>query len=107
MQETREITQYAYYLWSSRPDNLVQANIAMYGSAGFMGALWFYHESHPLPDPTRHSAGVYSLHYPMSAFGPIVDMLRNEKPVFVHWNDSFPVNTRISTSPEPVGEGEA
>jgi hypothetical protein len=107
MTETNEIKEYAYYLWGSRPATLVQANIVMYGDAGYMGALWFYDDGSTLPDPVRHSEGVYSLHYRMRDFAHIVDMLRNEKPVFIHWDDSYPTNTRVSTTNEPVGEGGA
>lgn len=105
MSETQEITEYAYYIWGSRPASLVQANIVLYGSAGYMGALWFYDDPAVLPDPERHSPGVYSLHFRMRDFPHIVDMLRNEKPIYLHWDDSFPTNTRISTTKEPVGEG--
>jgi hypothetical protein len=107
MTETHEIKEYAYYLWGSRPASIVQANIVMYGDAGYMGSLWFYDDGTALPDPVRHAAGVYSLHYRMRDFPHIVDMLRNEKPVFVHWDDSYPTNTRVSTTNEPVGEGGA
>lgn len=35
-----------------------------------------------------------------------VDMLRNEKPVFLVWNDGFPNAAYLTTEKEAVGEGE-
>lgn len=43
----------------------------------------------------------------MLDFPHIIDMPRNEKPVCLHWDDSDPTNTRVSTTREPVGEGGA
>ena len=107
MSETHEITEYEYYVWGSRSAALVQANVVMYGASGYLGALWFYDDAAELAEPVRHSPGVFSLRYRMRDFPHIVDMLRNEKPVYLHWDDSFATNTRISTTKEPVGEGGA
>ena len=35
----------------------------------------------------------------------VIDMLRNEKPVYVHWRE--PNTAYISTSREPIGEEES
>lgn len=37
----------------------------------------------------------------------VIDILRNEKPVFCRMSDTVPGQCQISTSREPVGEGEA
>ena len=37
---------------------------------------------------------------------PFVDMLRNEKPIFGHLRGDRPEWTSVTTSNEPVGEGE-
>jgi hypothetical protein len=37
----------------------------------------------------------------------LIDMLRNEKPIFVFFNNDGGLgNSRISTTDEPAGEGE-
>jgi hypothetical protein len=36
----------------------------------------------------------------------VVDMLRNEDPVYIFYMDDNKANCRISTTLEPVGEGE-
>jgi hypothetical protein len=37
----------------------------------------------------------------------VIDMLRNEKKIYCLMSDTVPGQCQISTSPEPVGEGEA
>lgn len=43
---------------------------------------------------------------PISDIMPFVDMLRNESPVFGHLRGDKPEWTSVTTSNEPVGEGE-
>ena len=56
--------------------------------------------------PTQGSNGIYYLHYPRDQYQDIIDLLRNEGPVYL-WpqTDTFPYAS-LGTSPEPVGEGE-
>jgi len=37
-------------------------------------------------------------------FADSIDLLRNEKPVYFHWNDTSR-GVRLSTANEPIGEG--
>jgi hypothetical protein len=49
----------------------------------------------------------YAFYYHHSQLQHLIDMLRNEKPIFVFFNDEGGLpNSRISTTDEPVGEGE-
>jgi len=43
------------------------------------------------------------MHLPSTMFSPVLDVMRNEKPVFIYFaqNRGF-----LSTSKEPIGEGE-
>jgi hypothetical protein len=43
---------------------------------------------------------------PISQMPLYIDLLRNEAPVFVSMNDEIEDLNRVSTWPEPVGEGE-
>ena len=43
---------------------------------------------------------------PISDILPFVDILRNEKPIFGHLRGDRPEWTSVTTSQEPVGEGE-
>jgi hypothetical protein len=44
---------------------------------------------------------------PFSDIGTLVDLLRNEHPMFAHLRADKPQWTSITTTKEPVGEGEA
>jgi hypothetical protein len=49
----------------------------------------------------------YAFYYHLSQLPHLIDMLRNEKPNTVFFNDDNGYNnSRISTSDEAVGEGE-
>ena len=41
--------------------------------------------------------------YHQSAYQDILDLLRNESPVFIHYDATF---AQITTSMEPIGDGE-
>jgi hypothetical protein len=61
----------------------------------------------PLPEAQQLNATYVSFYYHLHQLDALVDMLRNEKPVYVMFNnDNGWANSRISTSDEPVGEGE-
>lgn len=53
----------------------------------------------------RTETGTIILNYPLSLYSHVVDILRNEKPVFVRFKDGEPTSGSIDTSVEPVGEG--
>jgi hypothetical protein len=57
--------------------------------------------------PAGYAQGRYLLAYTYADLPVIIDMLRNETPVFLVVDPTGAVdNWRISTSEEPVGEGE-
>ena len=68
--------------------------------------LWFLPERSTLPDnKKRPGQDVFDVYYHMDAWAPIIDVLRNEKPVYFNYNDT--ANTaQMYTGKEPVGEGE-
>ena len=70
-----------------------------------IGTIDFWEEGIKLPaDQLSESLGVqFSLY--ITRMDDVVDMLRNEKPVFIAWQESLK-NAYIGTSTEPVGEGE-
>jgi hypothetical protein len=105
MAQTISITKYLYYLFSSREDAtpvlfLYDANRA------HIAYVYFKSGPQPLPSAQQLPSGKYALYYRRSALPEIIDMLRNEKPIYLHWVPQGVNNTRLSTSPEPVGEGE-
>jgi hypothetical protein len=61
---------------------------------------------HPYCRLLARSAAAIFLHYRYEDMPAIIDMLRNEAPISLIYVPEGTNNTRISTSPEPVGEGE-
>lgn len=59
-----------------------------------------------LPSAKKMDAGKYQLYYRYSDMHAIVDMLRNEGPVFLIHVPEGNNNTRLATAQELVGEGE-
>lgn len=104
MADTIEIKQYQYYTFSSRDSSIANSVILLYGDAGYLGGAFFSTSDEPLKPAEQFPSGVYGLYYHYRDLPGIIDMLRNEKPVFLIFNGEQ--NTRISTTAEPVGEGE-
>ena len=104
MAEPIEIKQYQYYAFSSRDSSDASSVILLYGDAGYLGGAFFSTSAEPLQPAEQYPSGVYGLYYHHRDLPVIVDMLRNEKPVYLIYNGAH--NTRISTTAEPVGEGE-
>jgi hypothetical protein len=104
--EIKNIDKYAYMLFSSRDGNFdTKAVIMINSETEFLGYLNFIADGAALPKPEKKD-GIYYYYYHYKDLPVLVDMLRNEKPVFLFYNEGVNGNCRISTSMEPVGEGE-
>jgi hypothetical protein len=64
-----------------------------------------FHPGEPNGSVYVQSNGVMVAVYPLSDWDVILDLLRNEKPVYFHGYE--PTMCLISTSSEPVGEEES
>lgn len=105
MARTIGVSKYLYYLFSSRED--AAPVIFLYDASGaHIAYVYFRSDSQPLPQARRLPGGQYALYYRRSVLPELIDMLRNEKPIYLHWVPEGTNNTRISTSAEQVGEGE-
>ncbi|PYS72248.1 MAG: hypothetical protein DMF69_08140 [Acidobacteria bacterium] len=72
-----------------------------------VGAAYFHHDSSTMPvADTMKGNGYISCHYLAADYPHIIDLLRNEKPVFVEFEVKPGNIASIRTSAEPVGEGE-
>jgi hypothetical protein len=103
-----QIQNYQYYTFSSRDSsNSPSTVVLLYDQANTMvGSLWFVKEPGALPT-AQNSGSLYLLAYSYVDLPVIVDMLRNERPVYLIVDPTGdPVNWRVSTFEEPVGEGE-
>lgn len=81
--------------------------ISLYNSSGLFGALHFHDNPETLPETDElRENGHLVAHLPVSEFSAVLDILRNESPVyFIHYK-YWPTMGILSTSHEPVGEGE-
>jgi hypothetical protein len=72
-----------------------------------VGAAYFHHNAATMPGVDTHRAsGLISCHYPAEDYPQVLDLLRNEKPVYVEFEARAGNIASIRTSAEPVGEGE-
>lgn len=99
-----EITSYQYYQFSTRVDG-AKAVCTCAGTGGRTVYIYF-HDGPQALSSASHSGNNYFVHYRYGDMSNIIDMLRNEKPVFLHYVPEGTDNTRLSTASEPVGEGE-
>jgi hypothetical protein len=101
-----QVVTYAYYNWSSR--SIGKTNLILKGTSGQTCSVWFVEdESAFLPDAQNVTANYFAFYYHHSQLPHLIDMIRNEKPIFVFFNnDNGFANSRISTTDEPTGEGE-
>jgi hypothetical protein len=101
-----QVATYEYYNWSSR--NHEKTNLVLKGAGGQTCSVRFVEDAETdIPAAQQASPNFYIFYYHRSQLQHLIDMLRNEKPIFVFFNnDGGFNNSRISTTNEPVGEGE-
>ncbi len=96
-----EIASYEYYQYSSKEDD--KAYILCEGVGGHLITLQFKGGTLPLPQAVKAGRGnpgenTYMLFFRYSDMSNVIDMLRNEKPVYLKFDSGAVQNTRISTS---------
>lgn len=101
-----QVATYQYYNWSSRKSG--KTNLILKGTGGETCSEWFVDDlSANLPPAKLVAPNYYAFYCHHNQLDHIIDMLRNEKPITVFFNNENNFNnSRISTSDEPVGEGE-
>jgi hypothetical protein len=100
---THQIATYKYELRRMRSSTV---GVAWLSSAErLVCAIAFVDGSGPLPPLHHGPSGVVSFTLRASSLPVMIDMLRNEKPVFFTWwkEKGF---ASVTTAAEPVGEGE-
>ncbi len=98
-----EFDTYRIY-YQSAPQYSWQSRVYLYNNSSYVGRIMFMKPGIDLPaNSEQHDRHV--IHFPTSEFENIMEILRNEKPLYIHVVDSNGIGT-ISTSSEPVGEEE-
>jgi hypothetical protein len=96
-----EVTSYQVF-YSGNP-RIVLTN----ANRGVFGQLMFFPNGTLLQPDLQSPNGQVELHYHLDDFSSVIDILRNEKPVFLNFSGAGPGFANfIQTGPEPVGEGE-
>jgi hypothetical protein len=80
-----------------------RAQIALYGPDGKTAAYVRFNDPGMTFENDYESGGIIRMHLPSAMFENVLDVLRNEKPVYIYFAQS---RGFLSTSKEPVGEGE-
>ena len=65
-----------------------------------------FHDESNVPSNRKDDDSRIELHYPMSKFSQVLDILRNEEPLFFVFIESSRTGY-IATHKEPVGDGDA
>jgi hypothetical protein len=100
----KEITAYRYD-FRNLPDENVAILLLFNNNDLLCMAAFIDEDKQELPPPHEGANGVVFVSYRYKWLSNIVDMLRNEKPVFFDWNRQEQL-AFITTSEEPVGEEE-
>lgn len=104
--EIKTIQRYSCMMFSSRSgDADTKAVIMITAENEFLGYLNFMADGATLPEPDK-KYNLYYFYYHMSDMPSVIDLLRNESPIYIFYMDSNKENCRISTTMEMVGEGE-
>ena len=107
---TYSIDKYSVLMWSSRPTTNLSpgaaiAGILLYEGGMFRGYAYFYPDGTALAPPVIDSTnGAIYVHYNLSQLAGVLQMLREEQPVYLY---EFGVtNAGLMTGEEPTGEEE-
>lgn len=99
-----EIKNY-HILFYGGPDGYQtnRAQIALYDAAGKSAAWLRFQDPGMTFENDYQDSGIIRMHLPSAMFENVLDVLRNEKPIYVYFaqNRGF-----LATTQEPVGEHE-
>jgi hypothetical protein len=86
--------------------NSFSRRIGLLAGTSYIGQLVFHANGKPLPADGMNGTQP-QLHYHLDDFQNAIDLLRNEKPVYLLYNGSGGgYENALVTDPEAVGEGE-
>lgn len=86
--------------------NTFSPRIALKHAGSFIGQLIFKPNGAALP-PDASAEGQANLYYHLDDFQNAIDLLRNEKPIYLYFNGTgVGAENGIKTMVEKVGEGE-
>lgn len=97
------ISEYKVVLYGEQGTSLIGSYIHCYHNNKIIMSCTFYNDESNVP---ANDKGLrVNLRYPMSKFSNVLDVLRNEEPVYFGFIESSKLGY-IATHKEPVGDGE-
>ena len=102
----KEITGYLLSIYGNLGDDNVlnRGHITLVSESRIAGFIKFYDSGLAAPeDFVYEKTGQITMHVPSNMYLSVVDMLRNEKPVFLNFEGRRAV---LRTGTEPVGPGD-
>ena len=96
------VASYTYHVYSSRDEGDVV--LYLYDEHSTLVAqLFFVPEGKALPSASK-AEGRHTLYFRRRHLPEVLDLLRNEGPLYLTWDGGF--GTNLSTEYEPIGAGE-
>ncbi len=101
---TTEVKNY-HVLFYGSPEGYQtnRAQISLYGPDGKTAAFVRFNDPGMTFENDYDADGIIRMHMPSTMFENVLDVLRNEKPVYIYFAQG---RGFLSTSMEPIGEGE-
>lgn len=108
MDDWIEVSKYIIRVYgtNSPTENNNNADVFLYDNKKhFIGHINFRNSESIYKDSFSEPLNRVYMYKHINELLPVMDMLRNEKPIYLNWDQKINVGF-ISTSKEPVGEGE-
>ena len=101
---TFEITEYQYGFFNDVAYHNRRMLAYLYQNDNRIAIVFFQDD---LKAPHTDKDGQICVYYRMEDLHSVIDMLRNENPIFLHYSENQKFTRAfLTTSKEPVGEGE-
>ncbi len=100
-----QVKKYQVRVWGG-PDGFSsegRARIQLSDGSTALGWIYFHAEGTSIPNDTKRANGQINMHLPSAMLESVIDLLRNESPLFFTyaWNHGV-----LTTGSEEIGEGE-
>lgn len=92
---------YKIWYYSGHP---YEALVYVYNGSKYVGRIVFFKDGVAVPPNASYPEP--SIHYPLSRFDDVMNILRQEKPLYLHLNLDNKIGTVATSDIEPVGEEE-
>lgn len=97
----KDFDSYRIWYYSGHP---YEALIYCYKAGTYVGRMVFFKDGSSIP--SNDNSGSLSIHYPLSRFDHVTNILRHEKPLYLFLNLDNLIGILATTDNEPIGEEE-